>query len=479
VALAPVFDVPLGELTHLLVRGEYVRRTFSDDPGLPLTAASLSVPSPRFVGEPGEDVIAEGGGAQLELTHFPEGDIQLRQSLRYLAGSTRGRRVQLTGLTGSGLVTRQSREASTRTQALASQSELLAQVHMGRFEHALITGFEYTNGASAGESSVDSLASIALAAPLQGAQPVALGARQGYRAPSHSIAAYAQDHIRLHARLRLLMSGRWQRHTLERSTAADAGALTGVTQSSYETTAQASTGRAGLVFQPIPRGRVFVLAGHAFEPSTAFSERGDVPGVLRTTGTQYELGWKQESASGRFAWTASTYTHTQRHVRALRPTGTTGPYSWRIGEQKSTGFEFDATGAIGNDLRVTLGYAYTDARITDPGETNAVSGTRLPMVPRHHTTWWAVYRVPSGRLAGLDLGAGLVAQSERSSALVGGPVLPGFNELELMLGYGRQRWQAQLDVRNVTDTQAYDAMPGESLMPREPRGVRGSLLVRF
>lgn len=479
VALSPVFDVPLGELTHLLVRGEYVHRAFSDDPGLPLAAASLSVPVDRFVGEPGDDVIAEGGAAQLELTHFLEGDLQLRQSLRYLAGSTRGRRVQVTGLTGTGLVTRQSLGSSARTQAFASQSELLAQVHMGRFEHALVTGFEYTNAASAGESSLDSLASVSLAAPVQGAQPVALGARQGYRAPSHTMAVYAQDHLRLHARLRLLLSGRWQQHTLERTGALDAGSLTGVTQSTFGSTARATTGRAGLVFQPMRRGRVFVLAGHAFEPSAALVERGDPPGLLRTTGTQYELGWKQESASGRFAWSASTYSLTQRHVRALRPLAANGSYSWRIGEQQSTGFEFDAAGAIGNDLRVTLGYAYTDARITDPGETNAVDGTRLPMAPRHHSSVWAVYRVPAGALAGLDLGAGLVSQSERSSALVGGPVLPRLNELDVMLGYGRQRWQAQLDVRNATDERAFDGVPGDHLVPREPRSVRGSLLVRF
>jgi iron complex outermembrane receptor protein len=477
--LAPVFAIPVGERAHLQIQGDYLRRTFTRDPGLPLAKASLGVPAERFLGESQDEVTAESGIAQLELMLYPEGDLQLRQALSYQGALTRGRVVELTGLTGAGQVTRRSRESNQRVHAFRSQSELHRQLHMGRVEHALIAGLEFTNGLSAGESSVDSLASTALAAPRQGSSAVAVGARQGFRAPARGVALYAQDLLRLHARWRLLVSGRWQHHALERSSGSDAGALAAPVSNEDSRTVSGATGRAGLVFQPTQRGRVFVLAGHSFDPSWSHAERGDVPGLLRTRATQYEIGWKQESANGRLDWSTSAYALRQRDVRALRPFLAAGPYSWRIGEQTTTGLEFDAAGSLGNDLRVTFGYAYQHARVTDPGEAGIADGTRLPMAPRHHATLWAVYRVPSGTFAGLDLGAGLVAQSERTSALVGGPVLEGFQEYDAMVGYGRRRWQAQLQVRNLTDTQAFDAVPGDHLVARDPRSVRGSMLVRF
>ncbi len=478
-AFAPVFDVPLGELTHVTARGEYVRRDFTPDPGLPLAEASLHVPVTRFVGEPDDDAIAEGGAAQLELTHFLEGDVQLRQSLSYRADSNRGRRVTLTGLDANGFATRESRDANTRAQVLTSQSELIAQVHAGRFVHAIVTGLEVASGASAGNERIDSLAEISLSAPIHGAAPVRTGPRDEFRAPTHHVAFFAQDLVRLHTRLRLLVSGRWQQDHVERRGAFATDSLAGTTRSALDATVAALTGRAGLVFQPTRRGRLFVLAGHGAAPSPAPSERGDRPGVLRERATQYELGWKQETLSGRFAWTVSAYSLTSRDVRTRLPFASIVRESWRIGAQRSTGCEGDAAGQIGDALRVTLGYGYTDTRITDPGETPVTKGTRLPMSPRHQAAMWAVYRVPAGRAAGLDVGVGLIAQSDRTSALANGPTLPAFHEIDLMLGYGRRRWQAQVDVRDLTDAKGFDAMPGQFVMPRESRSLRGSVVVRF
>lgn len=479
-AIAPVADVPLGELTHLLVRGEYAHRSFRDDPGLPLSAASLAVPRGRFLGERANpDVESESGAAQVELTHFLEGDVQLRQSVRYVAGSTRGRRVRLTGLTAGGLVTRESRESSERAQSFASQSEAIAKVRSGRLSHLLIAGVRYEQAARAHDDGIDSLASVPLAEPSGDRAPVIGGARQGGRQPLTQWSVYAQDLMQPHGRWKVLWSVRhdWTRIDNDRHAVA-AGSL--VKTSAHERTSlEATTPRAGIVFQPTRGGRVFVSAARSFHPSPGATERGDAPGVLRETGTQIEAGWKQESADAAFAWTASIHSFTQRDVRALRPPGTGTGATWRIGAQRSTGLEWHAAGTLGHDLRVMLGYAYTNARITGPGETTAAVGTRLPMSPRHHATAWIVYRVPRGRMAGLDLGAGLLSQSERSSALVGGPELPSFHELELMLGYGRRRWQAQVQVLNLNDARAFDAMPGERLVPREPRSVRTSALVRF
>ena len=57
------------------------------------------------------------------------------------------------------------------------------------------------------------------------------------------------------------------------------------------------------------------------------------------------------------------------------------------------GFETSLTGYVTADWQSSLGYAYTDARITSATSTTVVPGNRVQLVPYNQFAWWNKYQI--------------------------------------------------------------------------------------
>ena len=178
----------------------------------------------------------------------------------------------------------------------------------------------------------------------------------------------------------------------------------------------------------------------------------------------------QDLADGHFGWDATVYEIRDRDA-LVRDVDPEAPASWRP-LTRSRGLEVEALGEPRPGLRTTLSYAYTDARLLVAGTTGVPAGTRLPRVPFHALHASAVQRVASGPLTGLDVGVGVTHEGERSGVLGSALRLPASTRVSALVGFGRDRWQVQLNADNLADVRAWDVSADGALWPRDPRTVR-------
>jgi catecholate siderophore receptor len=63
------------------------------------------------------------------------------------------------------------------------------------------------------------------------------------------------------------------------------------------------------------------------------------------------------------------------------------------GSNRIRGFETSLNGYITDSWQSTLGYAYTDARVTSATSATIVAGNRIQLVPYNQFSWWNKYQI--------------------------------------------------------------------------------------
>jgi iron complex outermembrane receptor protein len=137
----------------------------------------------------------------------------------------------------------------------------------------------------------------------------------------------------------------------------------------------------------------------------------------------------------------------------------------------------DVQGSPAAGLNLVLTYAYTDARQTRSADSTLPNG-RLPGAPLHAGSFWSTYRVTRGSLRGLEVGGGLYLSGKTTTTFPATVELPGWQRIDLLVGYEWQRWGAYLRLGNVTD-EHYFRGDWQGIAPQAPRTVSGSITARF
>ncbi|NGO65942.1 TonB-dependent siderophore receptor [Rhizobium daejeonense] len=179
-----------------------------------------------------------------------------------------------------------------------------------------------------------------------------------------------------------------------------------LSKSEMKTDDAAFSGRIGLGYT-FDNGVVpYVSYSTSFQPDSSIDFSGNP--FKPTTGQQYEVGVKYQPIGWNALFTASVFQITQQNVSTADPVHI--GYAVQQGEVRSRGFELEAKASLTDELSLTAGYSYTDARITeDNPNTSGVSavGSRSPSVPYHTGSLWLYYDIQDATLDGLKLGAGL------------------------------------------------------------------------
>lgn len=238
------------------------------------------------------------------------------------------------------------------------------------------------------------------------------------------------------------------------------------------------TPRAGVVFQVTPRSSVYASFTNSFQPNFAGRSRTGAQ-FDPTRGRQYEAGFKQNLADDRLLVTLAYYELTKRGVLIPDPDDPTFTFSIQLGEQKSRGFEAEATGSITPAWKVIATYSGLDAfvsRDTRPGYV----GQQLAAAARHSGSVYSRYQIDSGALAGTSIGAGMFVVGERFTAIPNPTwAVPGYTRFDADLGYQRDRWRLTVSLKNLTDERYFETGGFGSFMPQAPRHAVASLHVLF
>src|SRR5262249_10197299 len=102
-----------------------------------------------------------------------------------------------------------------------------------------------------------------------------------------------------------------------------------------------------------------------------------------------EVGLKWEPQKN-LLYTAAVYDLNRTNVPIADPNNP--GLSLATGSNRIRGFENALTGYITDKWQTSLGYAYTDARITSNTSTTVVTGNRVQLVPYNQYSWWNKYQ---------------------------------------------------------------------------------------
>lgn len=466
--VAPVLTWFLTPNTRWTVELEYKHSEYTWDLGLLRHPTSYQVPISRFIGEPDGKNDVQSFFASSVLEHRLNTKWKIRQNLTHAySGGDYQLRSPFGIAADQRTINRTSYATDEHSENYAVQHELVGQLTLGGMAHQAIVGVDLNRALDAYDFFQSPLATIDLFAPVYGAQPgpggIMLFASEITR---DGVGLYFQDLVSLRDNLKLLVGARYDSVYAEgynRLTRAVGSAVTDVGVSP----------QAGLVYQPSRSTSVYTSYSTSFMP---IPSGRTVSGKFLDPeeGEQFEVGVKHELFGGRASVSAAAFWITKQNVST--PDINNPGFRIQTGEQKSSGFEADVTGALTHGWDVVLSGAYIDAYVSRDN-TFAV-GSFLPGAPEWSGSAWSKYTLQTGEAKGLGFGLGVYSASKRQVALPNGIWMPSYTRFDAALYYLIRAWSLQFNVKNLDDRRIYN-LTGTTIMPQQPRAFLLSAAYRF
>lgn len=240
----------------------------------------------------------------------------------------------------------------------------------------------------------------------------------------------------------------------------------------------------GLVYQVSDDLSVYASYGEGFRQLPGNEPNGDPldPNITKS----FEAGVKFAVMDGALNGTAAIFSITQENILAVTPSFE----PTAVGEAKSSGFEFDLSGAVTDSINVMLSYAYVDAA-TENEFFDANFGVTIPAdtaltnIPDHQLNLQVTKSFEAQDIP-LNIGGGLLIVSERSGQFgdyfgLGDFKLPGYTTLRAFASYDvTEAFSVRFDVDNITDETIYlNSFASLWVQPGAPRTWRLSASYSF
>jgi catecholate siderophore receptor len=368
----------------------------------------------------------------------------------------------------STVVNRELRAWSTVDEIWDLQNDLTARFHTGGVGHALVAGFSYTNENNVRRTRTGPSSPTTLLDPnpddvYTGA--IVPGAFVG-DVTGRSTALYAFDTLSLGSRLELSGGLRFDRFDASGVTTANAP---------VERVDEMLSGRAGIVFKPVPLASLYAAYGTSLNPSLEGLSYGTANTAIDPERTRtFELGGKWDLFGERLLLSAAGFRVQKLDARTpgLLPGD---PPQVLQGRQEVQGLELGVSGTLAHGWQVFAAYTLLDSEIVE-SNTPAELGRELVNTPRHSLSVWASGRLP-GRV-GLGLGGRHV--SARFGNTINTRHVDGYWLLDGMLSYPVvRRLELRLNLYNLTDTYYFSALGGGHLIPGNARSAVLNAKLKF
>lgn len=243
-------------------------------------------------------------------------------------------------------------------------------------------------------------------------------------------------------------------------------------------------------YRVTPHENVYFTASQGYRrggvndiPTTGYI--GENPAWLEfkpDTLNNYELGIK--GAHDNFSFNASLFVIDWKDVQLNTATGYWGYYvTWNAGKARSQGIELEFRGKLTSKLSYGLGYAYTDAKltqnvfvpghlVTDPWVQIASDGSRLPAAPTSVVNATLDYTIPLASGHTLVPHVDAYYQSGTLNRLARTPSasipLDGYTLVNASLALNANKWSFVLQMRNVGNSKAISGVFTEAQFGSAP-----------
>ncbi len=360
---------------------------------------------------------------------------------------------------------------SARQTNYFNQSELFGFVKTKQFEHKLLIGFEVGRQTKASVTFRNSVSAPATFRNPILTEPFNNGIAtndNGFSGDSFGI--YFQDQLNLGSKLKALVGFRVDSFAQELNNfLADSGTL-------KRTDLQLSP-RAGLVFQPNEFVSIYSSVSRSFQPSGEnLSLATNNVELEPEFTTNYEGGMKLNAPIWRLRGTLSFFRLSRTNIKTVDPTDPSRLLS--VGEQRTDGLEFTASGSPLQRIDFIFGYSLLDARIAKSNNFsggNPIEGNLAQLTPRHSGNLWLTYRLPKS----FRVGFGGYSRSHTYTSVNNLVSLPGFSRLDSSIGWRNETgFELNLIVRNLLNRKYFDTAHNDNqIMPGEP--ISGSVTFRY
>jgi iron complex outermembrane recepter protein len=478
VSIAPTLRYNFSDKTSLTLSYDY---SYSDQvfyEGLPSDPVLFDLPVSRFLNNPDGRINNTTHTVNATFEHKFNENISLRSS--FGSNFSRGRLAAYRILdfdVDNNNATQFYRDQSARRDYYSWQNDLTFKFKTGPVQHQLLAGVELARKYSrlSGIDSEQTPAPVDLFNPAYYEGPIPPTEYiDRFIDQSTTVGVYLQDQMTLLPNLKVLIGGRYD--FINATSETDSRFLPDSSENSRsfdEFYDEAFSPRVGIVYQPIKPISLYASFSQSFVPNNARTRVGDL--IEPTRGTQYEVGIKAEITQ-KLAATLSAYQITKTNIPQEDPVDS--DFQIPIGEVRSRGIEFDISGEILPGWNIFASAFLNDSVITE-GDQFAPVGSTLTNAPRTGASLWSTYEIQKGVAKGLGFGFGVFYIGDREAEVPNDFVLPSYVRADASLFYRRKNWSAQLNFRNLFNTQYYESSGFFNTFPGAPFTVTGTVSVRF
>ena len=348
-----------------------------------------------------------------------------------------------------------------------NQTDLTTRFSTGGFEHTLLTGIELghqdsDNKRNTGFFGAATSATVSTGNPYA----IATGFRQNTTDANNKVSAdiaalYAQDQVTLSKEWKLLGGLRYDYFKVnleDRRTLVPAANLAR-TDIGYSP-------RAGVIWTPTAASTYYVSYSYAFLPSAEQLGLATTNAILDPeTATNYEVGARWDLLP-KLTFSTSVFLLERNNVKSVNP-AVPGSFV-QSGQQRTQGVELGLQGDITPKWQVYGGYAWMDARVTQPFNANttatAVSlvpaGNKVGLVPEHTLSLWNKFDLGNGWGAGV----GAIYQGASYTSFLNTVRLPAFARADAALYYtfASGKTRLSLNVENVFNKKYWPTVDGDN-----------------
>jgi iron complex outermembrane receptor protein len=457
--------------TRLRVNTEFQRFTYLFDTGFPTEPELLAGPLSAYYGEPGfNDTTINQAGATIELTHGFNDRWNFRSAVNGLGTEGEPKLVNPVSLQADRrTINRSALRSDERSRNYSWQNELYGRFTTAGLRHNLVVGADFVRWdfRYVFDNGTTPAAPLDRLNPVYGGFPTTFTPFFADQTRADIAGVYVQDQITLHHNVKLLGGARID-HVDQRST----NPLNADQETNSRTINNVSP-RVGLLVNPGRSTAIYASYTNSFLPQYGVSRTGERFDSQR--GRQFEVGAKQNLLGDRLFVTLALYTLSKTNVPTTDPEDPR--FSILTGEQQSEGVELEATGKVTRQWSMIANYAYIDASVSK--DNRLLVGSELVGIPKHSAGVWTTYDLDRGSLAGLTLGGGVYAATERQARLPNvATLIPSYLKLDAFVGYRARQWSIQLNVKNLTNEKWYEAQ-GSNVVPQASRHALVSLGYQF
>jgi catecholate siderophore receptor len=368
-------------------------------------------------------------------------------------------------------IARELRSWQTRDGVWDDQTDFTARFSTGKIQHDLISGLDITREGNIRRTRTAGNMLTTLLNPNPNdvfTGPITLSSIVG-DVTANSQAVYLFDTAKFGKRWELNGGLRWDRFD------ADGVTTLGAPVSRVD---KMLSGRAAVVFKPLPQGSIYASYGTSLNPSLEGLSYNTANTVIDPEKTYtFEAGSKWDFFGGRMLLSGAGFRVEKTNARTPGLSALDPPQVLQ-GRQRVDGAELSVTGNITREWQVLAGYTFLDSETVDSNVTTPITeiGKELVNTPRNSFNLWSTYRLPSS----FSFGGGARFVGKRFGNTINTRFVDAYWTFDLMASYPiSNHVDLKLNLYNLTDKYYFDRLGGGHVVPGPGRSATISTSFRF